>query len=375
MFWLSAFGLFYTFAGYPLMIAALSRLFGEERGRRASVDPVSVVVVVHNEGPRVAKKVASILATSNADLIQEILIGSDGSTDDPAASLPHDVDPRVKVIAFPERRGKASVVNDLVPRCRSEIVVLTDARQELGRDSIASLASNFADPSVGVVSGELVFRSSRSATSAARGISRYWQYEKRVRKHEGRFRGVPGVTGAFYAIRRSLFRPIPACTILDDVVVPMQIVSAGFHCAFDSQAIAYDTPSNQPSQEYLRKRRTIAGIVQLVVNQPRWLIPWRNPIWFEYVSHKIARLSTPLLLLIIATASVALSDRRFFLAAAVAQALFYGAALCGWVLQAIGWRSTIFGAPMMFVTLSLTTAAALWDSMLGRFSPLWRRAT
>src|SRR5207244_9730918 len=125
---------------------------------------------------------------------------------------------------------------------------------------------------VGVVSGELVFKADADTTTASRGIGAYWHCEKFLRKQEGRFRSVPGATGALYALRRSLFLPIPAATILDDVVIPMQAVTAGFRCVFESAAIAYDLPSASNSQESIPKRRTLAGAAHLIVNPPNWLL-------------------------------------------------------------------------------------------------------
>ena len=100
-----------------------------------------------------------------------------------------------------------------------------------------------------------------------------------IRKAESRFRSVPGATGAFYAIRRTLYKPVPANTILDDVMIPMQIIEQGYRCLLASRAYAYDMPSQSTSQEAIRKRRTIAGNYQLMLLRPAWLLPWNNPVW------------------------------------------------------------------------------------------------
>ncbi len=387
-FWLSVFGVAYIFAGYPLLVFVLARSRPLITAKQRSEQPVSVVIVAYNEAARLPNKIDSVLASDDAHLICEVLVASDGSTDETAAVVAATSDSRVKLLAFEDRRGKPSVLNDVIPQCQSNIVVLTDSRQELDRRAIAELAANFADANVGAVSGELVLKTDGNTTTAAHGIGVYWRYEKFIRKHEGRFRSVPGATGALYAIRRSLFAPIPKSTILDDVVIPMQIVTAGFRCLFEPAAIAYDLPSASTSQESIRKRRTIAGAAQLVVNQPSWLLPWRNPIWFEFVSHKLARLVSPLLLLLAAVANIALIQQplfgqtRFgqpFLGHALYGSLlsvhvaFYLAALAGWAFQRNGCRSRLFAAPLLFVTLNATTVAALWDATRGRFRATWQR--
>lgn len=374
VFWLSILGVAYIFVGYPLVMFALARWRPLRTSKQRNESPVSVVIVAYNEAARLPKKIASVLASDDTHLIHEVLVASDGSTDNTGDVVAALNDPRVRVVSFTERRGKPSVLNDVVPNCRSEIVVLTDARQELDRHAIAELAANFADATVGAVSGELIFKSEGDTTTASRGIGLYWRYEKFLRQHEGRFRSVPGATGALYAIRRSLFRPIPASTILDDVVIPMQVVSAGYRCLFDSAAVAYDLPSASTSQESVRKRRTIAGAAQLVINQPTCLLPWRNPIWFEFVSHKLARLVAPLLLLVAAVANVALARQPIYGVLLSMHIAFYLSALAGWAFQRAGRRSSLFGAPLMFVTLNATTVAALWDALRGRFRATWQRA-
>lgn len=373
-FWLSILGVAYIFVGYPLLVFALSRLRPLHTKKSTNAEPISVVIIAYNEVARLPKKIASVLASDDAHLIREVIIASDGSTDDTATVIAEMNDPRVRLIAFNERRGKPSVLNDVVPRCLSEIIVLTDARQELDCRAIAELAANFADVKVGAVSGELVFRAGSDTTTASHGVGIYWRYEKVLRKCEGRFRSVPGATGALYALRRSLFQRIPPQTILDDVVIPMQAVTAGFRCLFDSTAIAFDQPSDSTAKESIRKRRTIAGAAQLIVNHPSWLLPWRNPIWFEFVSHKVARLVSPLLLLLAAVGNIQLASHPIYAALLTWHVVFYLSALAGWMFQRTGCRSSVFGAPLMFVTLNGVTVAALWDALRGRFRATWQKS-
>ena len=375
IFWLSILGVAYICVGYPLLVFALSRLRPLTTIKLPNTRKLSVLIIGHNEAGRLPKKIASVLSSDDAHLIDEIIVASDGSTDDTAEVIAALNEPRVKLIEFSQRRGKPSVLNDVIPQCRHEIVVLSDARQELDRRAIAELAANFADEQVGVVSGELVFRAEENTTTASHGVGFYWRYEKFIRKSEGRFRSVPGATGALYALRRDLFRPIPPQTILDDVVIPMQAVTAGYRCLFESSAIAFDRPSDSTAKEAIRKRRTIAGAAQLIVNHPEWLLPWRNPIWFEFVSHKLARLASPLLLVAAAVANFELaSNHTAYAVLMTCHVTFYGSAIAGWLFQRAGHRSSLFGAPLMFLSLNVTTVAALWDAVRGRFRATWQRS-
>lgn len=374
LFWFSLSGVVYIYLGYPLLVRSLSRLCPMKRTRHEVAGQVSLVISCHNEAKRLKDKLTALLSSDQSRFVSEVLVGSDGSSDDIAEMISGFDDSRITLFEFQERRGKPAVLNDLIPRCKSEIVILCDARQCLSDEAIPQLLSNFADPQVGVVSGELKFRHSASDTAAGKGIGAYWRYEKMIRKAEASFRSVPGATGALYAVRRELFQPIPDSTLLDDVVIPMRAVTQGYRCVFEPNAVAWDDPSATVGREVIRKRRTIAGAAQLLVNHPTWLLPWRNPIWLEFVSHKVLRLVSPLLLLILAATNLMLAAQPLYGFLLLFHGAFYCSAFAGWLCQKIGRPSQLFGVQLMFLMLNATTVAALCDAVRGRFRVTWQRA-
>ena len=373
VFWISVIGLAYIFAGYPLLVWFCALKFRKPVTNASQPRKVSVVIVAHNEARNLPRKLTSILACVRSEWIEEILIGSDGSTDDTVQVLEQFPDPRVHVIDFKQRRGKPSVLNDLIPRCKGDIVLLADSRQDFDSRCVEKLLANFEDPKIGVVSGELVLRSQAGESTAAKGIGFYWKYEKFIRKCESGFRGVPGATGACYAIRKSLFQPIPEQTILDDVAIPMQAVVQGYRCLFEPLAMIYDLPSGSTKQESIRKRRTIAGAAQLIRLYPSWIWPTRNPIWLEFVSHKLLRLVSPLLLVAALLTNACLLEFSAYRILLILQIAFYTAAAIGWLYQFLGRKAALFGAPLMFVTLNLTTVLALWDAARSRYRVTWQK--
>ena len=375
IFWLSLAGLVYVYLGYPILVNLLAASFPMRRDRYLTDgQKVSVVIACHDEAERIKNKLLELLSSPQACFIDEILIGSDGSNDDIAASIAALNDPRIRLVEFSNRRGKPAVLNDLVPQCRNEILVLCDARQILSDNVIPELLANFADPKVGVVSGELMFRQSSNDSTAGHGIGAYWRYEKMIRRAEAQFRSVPGATGAVYAIRREAFQKIPDSTLLDDVVIPMVAVTQGWRCVFERNAIAWDVPSDSLGREAVRKRRTIAGAAQLIVHHPSWLLPWKNPIWLEFVSHKILRLVSPALLLIVAVTNILLVSQLPYSLLLLGQISFYYSAFAGWLCQRLGRPSSIFGVQALFLMLNVTTVAALFDAIRGRFRVTWERS-
>jgi cellulose synthase/poly-beta-1,6-N-acetylglucosamine synthase-like glycosyltransferase len=301
------------------------------------------------------------------------VIVSDGSTDGTPAAGRGAGDARVRVIEIPERRGKPSALNEAIPQCTAPIMVLTDARQAVDPRALGRLAAALSDPGVGVVSGELVFPDEAQRTTAARGLNLYWEYEKWIRRNEALVDSVPGATGAMYALRRELFRPIPASTLLDDVAIPMQVVAGGKRCVFEPDALVYDEPSADAAEESRRKRRTIAGNAQLVALMPTLLVPWRNPIWFQFVSHKLLRLASPFLLVALLVANARLAWCPCYAALLAAQGAFYALAFGGWLAQRAGARFAPGGAAMMFVALNWTTLLALLDAARGTYRVTWER--
>lgn len=391
LFWLALLGLLHTYIGYPLLMALLARLFPMAVRKEPPAIQCSVVISAYNEVETLPAKCKHLLNSPNAAYVGEILIGSDGSDDGTEQAVEALKDDRIRVHRFKQRRGKPAILNALVPHCRYEVVVLMDARQEVADGALSALLANFADARVGVVSGELVFRQEGTHSSVATGMDAYWRYEKFIRKAEARFRSVPGATGALYAIRRSLFAPINPGTLLDDVAIPMQAIQQGSRCIFESDAIIYDTPSRSGKAEEIRKRRTIAGNLQLARQYPSLLIPWRNPIWFEFVSHKMLRVLSPLFLGLLFFCNLGLVGWPELSALAGEYVggrvgMIYGlyvAALIGQVLfvalGAVGLCTTsgriAWSAPAMFLRLNWTTLLAWADAVRGVYRVDWHRST
>ena len=213
--------LVYTYLGYPLGVWWLSRRFSVPVARGALLPSVTVVVIAHNEADQIRRRLLNLLQSDYPSDKLRILVASDGSTDATAKLARDTASPRVRVKEFARARGKPAVLSELVPNLATDYVVFADARQEFAPDAIRQLLSNFSDPDVGAVSGELKCGSLRGGL--ARGVGVYWRYEKMIRSAESRMHSCVGVTGAIYALRTPLFRPIPDDILLDDVWIPMQV--------------------------------------------------------------------------------------------------------------------------------------------------------
>jgi cellulose synthase/poly-beta-1,6-N-acetylglucosamine synthase-like glycosyltransferase len=292
--WGSALLLAHVFVGYPLLIWLWARLRPRPVARHAWLPTVSIVVAVHDGERFIRSKLANLQGLDYPAELIDIVIACDGCHDNTVAIARRSTDPRLTVLDFPNRRGKAACLNDAVALTRGEVLLMTDVRQRLSPAALKELVANLADPAVGAVSGELHMENVR--TGFAQGVDFYWRYEKMIRHAESTAGSMIGVTGAIYAMRRALFTPLPVGTVLDDVMVPMRVAAQGKRVVFEPRAMAWDQPSQEPETERRRKIRTLAGNYQLLQLAPWLLSPIRNPLWFCFMSHKVLRLLAPWLI-------------------------------------------------------------------------------
>jgi cellulose synthase/poly-beta-1,6-N-acetylglucosamine synthase-like glycosyltransferase len=331
IFWIALTCILYVYFGYPIVLLVWSK-FGRRPVRKQRWEPpVSLLVVMHNESQNVRGKIENCLELDYPKDKLQIIASLDAPTDDTEALAREYCDAGVEVTCSSVRRGKAAALNNGMKVARGQIVVFADARQRFARNAIRELVSNFADPSVGAVSGELMLMDEQGR-EASNAVGLYWRYEKALRSMESEIHSVPGASGAIYAIRRELFQPLPVNTFLDDVMIPMRIVLRGKRAVFDSKARAYDCVTQTPGQEYEKKIRTLTGNYELFAEMPQLLVPWRNPIFVQMLSHKAGRLIVPHCLGAMFAANLFLLH-GFYLLLFAGQLAWYGLAGLGWLLS------------------------------------------
>lgn len=377
MFWLFIGLILYCYFGYPILLAIVSSLFPHPVSKENIKPKISIVISVWNEQDVISQKISNLLALRYPSDHMEILIGSDGSDDGTNEIIRSFNDDRIRFLEFKERRGKMAVLNELVSMSRHEIIVFNDARQELPDDAISKLVSNFADPHVGCVSGELVFRKKDGAT--AQGINLYWEYEKFMRNHEARIHSMLGATGAMYAIRKNLYHPVPHHIVLDDMYIPFRVIEQGYRAIFEPEAKAYDNAAENPQEEYRRKTRTLFGNLQIFQIFGRMFNPFKSPIAVQLFSHKFLRILAPFLMIGLIGINLVLIKQKFYAIVLVMQISFYLMAVIGFLTK--GLKRGIFHKitklcyiPYVFCLLNLSVLTGCWRFLNSKQDITWEKA-
>jgi len=369
LFWSSLSLIFVAYAGYPIALYFRAR-FWPRPVRRASISPhVSIVLAVRNEEQNLPRKLRDLTALDYAVDRLEIIVVSDGSTDATNKILAAWENCHFRTIVLPEHCGKATALNHGLTAARGEIIVLTDARQMIASDALRKLVANFADPSVGCVSGELIIGEG-STTASAEGMGLYWRVEKKIRHWEGLAGSTVGATGAFYAVRRNLLSPLPQELILDDVYIPFQVVRQGQRVVFERRALAWDDFKPTLKQEFRRKVRTLTGNYQLLQLAP-WVLTHSNPLRLQFVCHKLLRLLVPFDLVGLLVSTLWLRTGIYELALAF-QLIFYVLAVLSLFRAKVGVVSRLSAISLAFVVLNTAAAVAFIYFITGR-KAAWTR--
>jgi cellulose synthase/poly-beta-1,6-N-acetylglucosamine synthase-like glycosyltransferase len=279
--------------------------------------------------------------------------------------------PRVQVLELPESRGKAAGLAAALESAEGEILVFTDARQSFRPTTIPQLVAHFADPEVGAVSGSLVVGQGGD-DAVGRGVDAYWRLEKWIRSHEAAWDSSVGCTGAVYAARRACLSPIPPDTILDDVVIPMGVALNGYRVLFEPEAIAIDPQDFSAAKETGRKERTLGGNFQMLLRYPGWMLPWRNRLWWQLISHKHLRVLAPLFFAVALVANVALAGESLYFVLLIGHLLFYLAALVG-ALAGERRLPVFIRYPTTLVFLNVRVVRGLFRYLRGDYSRGWRQ--
>ncbi|MFL6334323.1 MAG: glycosyltransferase family 2 protein [Pyrinomonadaceae bacterium] len=371
VFWLGVAALAYTYVGYPLLVALLARLRPRPVRRAAAEPTVSVIITAYNEERDLAAKLENTLALDYPLEKVEVIIASDCSTDRTDEIARSYAARGVRLHRQAERLGKTAAQNAAVELARGEVLLFSDATTLYEPGVLRALAPNFADSEVGCAAGRLVYVDP-ARTAVGSGARSYWGYETFLKERESRACSLIGASGCLYAVRRSAYVPLyhEACS---DFIIATKMVEQGLRAVYEPAAICTEETNRRADKEMRMRVRVIAQTYADLWRHRAMLNPLRAGFYaVELLSHKVMRYAVPVFLLATLASSAVLAPRSpFYALAAGAQALFYLAALAGWLAGRAGVRSRLLALPHYFVLANWAAVMAFYKFLRGERYARW----
>jgi cellulose synthase/poly-beta-1,6-N-acetylglucosamine synthase-like glycosyltransferase len=338
----------YAQVGYGVLLALARRLLGRRPVRSEPIEPpVTLVIAAHDEASVIEAKVANALALDWPRERLQVVVASDGSSDETVELARAAGADLVLDLA---RGGKIRAQDAAVRAATGEVVAFSDANALWEADALRRLVAAFADDEVGYACGQVAFVN--EAGTNQEGV--YWRYEMWLRAMESDLASVTGGNGAIYAVRREAYVEVDPI-MGHDLSFPFTMVKNGWRAIYVPDARATEKMVPSIEGEFARKRRMMSHGWPIVVRggllDPRGYPP-RYAVMIA--SHRALRYATPFLHLAALALTLARWRRHKLLLAA--QLGLLGAAAAGGRVRA---RPLLLARYYVLTTASL--AGGLWD--------------
>ncbi|TKC59246.1 glycosyltransferase family 2 protein [Pedobacter hiemivivus] len=381
-FWICLSLVAYTFIGYGFLLSILvkiKRLFAKPFNFATNVNlpSVTLVIAAYNEEDLIDEKITNSLQLNYPKDKIKIMFVTDGSTD----STPDKVRVHSEIILLHQdlRAGKMAAIKRAIPFVTSEVIVFTDANTFLNEDAILELVKHYQNPKVGAVAGEKRILVAEKADASSAGEGFYWKYESLLKKLDYELYSNVGAAGELFSIRTALYQPVESDTIIDDHMIAMRIAEKGYIIAYEANAYAMETASENTSEELKRKIRIAAGGIQSILRLKRAANPFYYPVFtFQYISHRVLRWTiTPFLLIIvfILNALIAYQTQILFYQILFAlQASFYALSLLGLYFEQRNIRIKALFIPYYFCVMNYAVIAGIFRYFRKNQSAAWEKS-
>ncbi len=384
VFWSSAATLAYTYAGYPLLLAAVSRYKTRPIQRARPEDDytpsVTLIIAAYNEERDLPAKLENTLALDYPADKLDIIVASDCSSDDTddivrCFAAREDNSLQTRLHRQMQRGGKTAAQNAAVELAQGEILLFSDATTLYQPDVLRAMMPNFADAEVGCVAGRLLYVDP-AQSGVGSGAKSYWGYETFLKTCESAIGSLIGVSGCLYAVRRSAYVPLPpeACS---DFVIATVMVEQGLRAVFEPQAVCTEETNQRSDREFKMRVRIITQTITDLWQHRATFSPLRSGFYgVQMVSHKVLRYLAPFFLLVLWPSSMVLARGSLFhRAATLAQTAFYVLAACGWKQEKRGGAQSkiakLATLPFYFVLSNAASAMAIMQWLRGERYARW----
>jgi cellulose synthase/poly-beta-1,6-N-acetylglucosamine synthase-like glycosyltransferase len=371
--WVALVLIAYVYLGYPAVLLLLSRWRKVQSPlRRDDIEPtVSLIIAAHNEEQVIAQKLENSLALNYPKDKLEIIIVSDGSSDETAGIAQKYRSRGVRLVELLQNLGKASAQNEAVKLASGDILLFTDANVTLGRDSIRRVVRHFQDSTVGCVVGRVTYINEEE-TGISEGEGFYWRYELFLRRKESQLENLVAGSGPIFAVKRMLFEPLDPA-ISEDFFLPMKAAIKGYRTVYEPEAVSSERLFQVSPHDMFKTRvRTITLDTRSVFLCRAILNPFRYPLYaWGLISHKLLRWLIPYFLIVLFAVNLLLSGHPFYNLALALQIVFYVLALAGYLWQRKSNPPRILSIPFSFCLVNLAALVGVVYFVMGKKAGSW----
>ncbi len=371
IFWTSLAALFYVYVGYPLLVYLVSIIRLLEVRKSDFAPTVTILITAYNEEEAIRAKLENTLKIDYPKEKLEILVASDGSTDETEKIVREFAARGVKLFRQEGRMGKTFTQNKAVEQATGEIILFSDATTAYAKDVLRVMLPNFADETIGCVAGKLIYID-ESKSGVGKGAKSYWNYETFLKISESRACSLIGASGCLYAVRRSAYQPMyaEACS---DFLICTVVYRQNLRSVYEPNAICTEETNRHTAKEMQMRVRVISQTFTDLWRNREMLNPFRSGFYaIELVSHKLLRYAVPvyLILMLLASSVLAFYSNIFAVITAL-QILFYLTALLGWLLERNGKTMGILAIPLYFVLANVASLIGFYKFLRGERYARW----
>jgi len=373
IYFLSFFILIYIYLGYPIVGYLLSHIYKKDIATASYEPTVTILIAAFNEERHIKVTIENKLELDYPKDKLQVIVVSDGSTDRTDEIVRSFAERGVMLIRQEPRKGKTSALNLAVQRAHGDIIVFSDANSLYNKDSLKYLMENFADPSVGYVTGKMVYVNP-DGTTVGNGCSAYMKYENLLRSYEARIGSVVGVDGGIDAVQKKLYREMNPDQ-LPDFVLPLKVVEQGYRVVFEPRALLEEEALKSPEDENRMRVRVSLRALWALLDMRSLLNPFRYGIFsFQLFSHKVLRyLGIVFIVLLYLSNFIIIIWHRswFYKVAFIIQNIAIALALVSHFLEKTGKSSGILYILNYFYLINISAGQALFKFILGKKQVTW----
>ncbi|WP_276248634.1 glycosyltransferase family 2 protein [Haladaptatus sp. YSMS36] len=280
-----------------------------QNGPKDKLPTLSLLIAAYNEESTIDKKVKNSLELEYPSDKLEIVVLSDGSTDNTDDIVKRFESQGVTLVRIEGRLGKTQCQNIVADNASGDILVFSDANSMYEPTALLNLVYNFSknedetQRNVGAVIGELRYRKDGGVKSE----SVFNKYERFIKNLESTITSVVGGNGAIYAVKSDSYCSLDPDEI-SDFAEPLALIREGYAVKYEQSAVAWEDPGESVQDEFNRRIRITTRSWHTISNY----LELANPIKYglfslQFLSRTLLRWLSPLYLCCIFVSSIILS--------------------------------------------------------------------